>query len=406
MLKTNSVLVLTTSFPLDSSSIAIGSFVFEKCRHLVNNGLNVKVIAPHARGAKKREIINGIKINRFKYFFPARFQMLAYGAGIPTNIRTSYLAKLQLPFFMLAFFVSTIREAKNYDIIHCHWSFAGLIGILAAKLFNKKIILMMHGAEVFVYGDNPLLKLILKNVDFLISNSTFTAKKTLAVYHSKNFMVIPPGVDIKRFYPKNKRIELRKSLNINDTDLFIFAIGNFIERKGFEYLIEALNIIVSQKGFTHIKLGIGGRGPLRDKYEKMIKRYSLVDYAIFLGFIKDEDMPSYYTLADIFVLPSIVDSSGDTEGLGVVLLEANACQTPVIGSRVGGIPDIIKDGINGLLVEPKNPTDLAEKIIKLAHNRKLREQMGKNGRKIVEQNFNWSAIAAKLVDIYNLQLKQ
>lgn len=401
MRKTKSILVLTTSFPLDSTSIAIGSFVFEKCRHLVNNGLNVKVIAPHSGNAKKREIINGIKICRFKYFFPTRFQMLAYGAGIPTNIRISYLSKIQLPFFILAFLLATIREAKKYDIIHCHWSLAGLIGVLTARLFNKKIVLMMHGAEIFVYSDNPLLKLIIKNVDFLISNSTFTEMKILAVCHPKNHMVIPPGIDLNRFSPKPVSNEIHKNLNISQTDVFVLAIGNFIPRKGFDYLIEALDVIVNQEGITRIKIGIGGRGPLRDKYEKMVKKYSLADYVIFLGFIKDEDLPSYYSAADIFVLPSIVDSRGDTEGLGVVLLEANACRKPVIGSRVGGIPDVIKDGVNGLLVEPKNPRDLAEKIIKLAQNSESREQMGNNGRHIVEENFNWEVIAKRIIDIYD-----
>jgi glycosyltransferase involved in cell wall biosynthesis len=189
-------------------------------------------------------------------------------------------------------------------------------------------------------------------------------------------------------------------LNISHEDIFILAIGNFIPRKGFEYLIQAFNMIVNQKGITHIKLGMGGRGPLREQYDKMVKDFSLVNYITFLGFIEDSKMPTYYTAADIFILPSIIDYKGDTEGLGVVLLEANSCQTPVIGSRVGGIPDIIKNGINGLLAEPKNPTDLAEKIIKLVHNRKLREQMGENGRRIVKENFNWDSIAKKLIDIY------
>lgn len=401
MRKTKSVLVLTTSFPLDSTSIATGSFVFENCRHLINKGLNVKVIAPHSKKAKTKEIIDGVEIIRFKYFFPAASQILAYGAGIPFNFRTSYLAKLQLPFFMLAFIVATIKEARNYDIIHCHWSIAGLIGILAAKLFKKKVVLTMHGAEIFVYGDNPLLRYILKNVDFLICNSTFTEKKTLAVFHPKNHIVIPVGIDIKRFTQKYNSIEIRRRLNISQNDIFILAIGNFIPRKGFEYLIEAVNIIVNQMRITHIKIGIGGRGPLRNRYENIIKKYSLGNYVIFIGHIDDEDLPSFYSTSDIFVLPSIIDARGDTEGLGVVLLEANACQIPVIGSRVGGIPDIIKDGINGLLALPKNPRDLAEKIMKLAVNKKLREQMGKNGRCIVSKNFNWEVITKMVVNIYD-----
>lgn len=401
MRKDRSVLVLTTSFPT-SFSTAAGLFVYEKCRHLVKNKIQVKVIAPGHEGEKRKEIINGISVKRFSYFFPAKLQRLAYGAGIPTNFRTSFFAKIQLPIFLFAFFISTLNEARRYNIIHCHWSLAGLVGVIAAKLFNKKIVLMMHGAEVFVLGENPVLKFLLRNVDFLISNSTYTEEKTLKVHPVKNHKVISPGVDIHQYYPQSKISNLRASLNISASDVFILAIGNFIQRKGFEYLIEALNIIVNRKGIYNIKLGIGGRGPLRTKYENMIKAYSLNNYATFLGFINAEAMPSYYTQADIFVLPSITDRKGDTEGLGVVLLEANACKTPIIGSRVGGITDIIQDGVNGLCVEPKNPADLAEKIITLAADKNLRVEMGENGRKYVEANFNWDTIATEIINVYRL----
>ena len=404
MSKKISVLVLTTSFPLDST-IAVGIHVIEKCRHLVKNGINVKVIAPHHTGGKRKEVIDGIAIRRFRYFFPAKWQRLAYGAGIPTNIKNSLFAKIQLPFLLIAFFISTVKEIKHYNIIHCHWAIAGLIGVIAGKLYNKRVVLMMHGAEVFVLGKNPILKFVLKNVDYLISNSTFTEKKTLEVYPVANHQVISPGVDIKRFYPQKKIPNLRKILNISEEDIFILAIGKFIPRKGFEYLIKAFNIIANKRKITNIKLRIGGRGPLKKKYETMIKEYGLNSCISFLGYIKDEEIPSYYTEADIFVLPSIIDDRGDTEGLGVVLLEALACQTPCIASKVGGILDVIQKGENGFLVEQKNPVDLVGKILNLAQDENLRKKMGKRGSKNVLEKFNWNSIARENIYIYEGLLK-
>ena len=87
--------------------------------------------------------------------------------------------------------------------------------------------------------------------------------------------------------------------------------------------------------------------------------------------------------------------------MGVVFLEANACGTPVIGSKVGGILDIIEDGVNGFYVQEKNPLDLAEKIIRLSEEKKLRTQMGENGRKLVELQFNWETLAGKIIDVYD-----
>ena len=169
----------------------------------------------------------------------------------------------------------------------------------------------------------------------------------------------------------------------------------------FKFLIEAFNHIIHQSKATRIKLRIGGRGPLRSKYDNMIDQYSLGAYIEFLEYIKDEDLPSYYSEADIFVLPSIVDGRGDTEGLGVVFLEANACSTPVIGSKVGGILDVINDGVNGFYVQQKNALDLAEKIIRLSEEKKLRTQMGENGRKLVEAHFSWETLASRIIDVYD-----
>jgi len=400
MNKRISVLVLTTSFPL-SISDSSGSFIFEKCKHLVRNGVQVKVISPYQKFSKRKELVEGVLVNRFRYFFPTKWQNVAYGSGIPTNIKNSLLAKVQLPLFLFSFFLSTLKEIKYYDIVHAHWSIAGLIGLIVGKLFRKKIVLMMHGAEVFVLGNNFFLKFILKNTDFIISNSTFTEEKTLELCHIKNHSVIPPGVDINRFYFQNNIPGLRKFLEILEEDILILTIGNFIHRKGFEYLIEAFNIIANQHKITNIKLRIGGRGPLKPKYEKIINYYSLKSFVDFLGYIKNEEISSYYSEADIFVLPSIIDDRGDTEGLGVVLLEANACKTPIIGSKVGGILDVIDDGVNGFFVEQKNARDLAEKIIQLAGDKELRTRIGENGRKMIVSNFNWDDISKKIINIYD-----
>ena len=136
MIRKTSVLVLTTSFPLNSTSAA-GIHVIEKCRYLVKNGKTVKVIAPHHAGGKRKEVIDGIAIRRFRYFFPVKLQRLAYGAGIPTNIKNSLFAKIQLPFLLLSFIISAVKEIKHYNIIHCHWAIAGIEGVIAGKIFKN-----------------------------------------------------------------------------------------------------------------------------------------------------------------------------------------------------------------------------------------------------------------------------
>ena len=268
------ILVLTTSFPL-YEGIAAGIHVMEKCRHLVKNGYKVQVLAPHHHLSSKKEIIEGIQVKRFVYFLPLKYQKLAYGAGIPTNFQKNIFAKLQLPFFLISFLIQTITHSRKADIIHCHWSLAGLTGVLAGKLMNKKVVFMMHGAEVFVLGNHPLLRFVLKHCDYLISNSSFTEEKTLEVYPVKNHKVISPGVNLERFYPQNNVPGLREKLNIPKKGIFILTIGKFIPRKGIEYLIEAMDILINQKKYDNLFLRIGGRGPLKSKYENLIHHYNL-----------------------------------------------------------------------------------------------------------------------------------
>ena len=398
-MKVKSVMVLTTSFPLNTC-IAAGIHVLEKCRNLVKNGLDVTVIAPHSAQSTKKETIEKIKVERFIYFLPTRLQKLAYGPGIPTNLKQNFLAKFQLPLFLLAFLVKVILKAKRFDILHCHWSLAGLVGVIAGKLLNKKVVFMMHGAEAFVLGNHPMLRFVLKNCDYLISNSTFTEKKTLDIYPVPNHSVVSPGVNLSRFYPQHTIPNLREKLDIQHDHVFLLTIGKFIPRKGIEYLIEAMDILINDKNYKKLRLRIGGRGPLKKKYQTLIIKYQLEDYIDFLPYIPDNDIPSYYTEADIFILPSIVDENRDTEGLGVVFLEANACATPVIGSRVGGIVDVIRDGINGYFVEQKNAQDLAEKIAKLVDSKSLRFELGQKGEKRVRKHFNWDTNAKEIIKIY------
>ena len=122
---------------------------------------------------------------------------------------------------------------------------------------------------------------------------------------------------------------------------------------------------------------------------------------IFLGRVPNELLPNFFAITDIFVLPSITIGSGDTEGLGVVLLEAMANGISVIGSNTGGIVDIIDDGANGFLVEEKNISDLADKIFLLLKESEIRKSISKNASRFVSEKFSWESISSRVQNIYS-----
>jgi len=198
------------------------------------------------------------------------------------------------------------------------------------------------------------------------------------------------GVDIERFW--NAQNDNYKQISGAP---FVLYIGRLINLKGLNYLIEAFTII--SRRVPGVQLIIGGEGPEEERLKQQVEHLGLSESVHFVGFIESQDLSRYYHEAAVFVLPSIQaeQAEGQTEGLGVVLLEAMACGTPVVGSNVGGIPDIIQDGWNGYLVQERSPAQLAERIVALLECQEVRKRFMKNGLQTVYERFSWNQISLK-----------
>ena len=202
--------------------------------------------------------------------------------------------------------------------------------------------------------------------------------------------MIPFGVDTDFF----RTLDVYKDENIFQ----ILSVGYLIERKGFEYLIRAMPLVLEK--YENARLKIVGTGPLESKLKELVYELDLGDEVEIVKNVSDEELLMIYNSSDLFVLPSIVDSQGNTEGLGVVLLEAMACGLPVIGSDVGGIPDIIEDEKTGVLVKEKDYEELSKVILNLIFEDNLRNYLVDNSLKIVKTNFSWKMISNYYLDIY------
>ena len=395
------VCILTTSFPL-YKGITIGAHVLQQVHRLSELGVHVDVLAPHHPGAPRHEMVNGISVYRFRYMWPERWQTLCYGAGIPANLQKSLWAKIQLPFLLLMLLINTLIIARRSDIIHAHWSLSGLSGTIAGKLLGKPVVVMLHHGKASVRSDLAV-KFVAKTANYILCNSHYTLSKLLQAEKPKNVKVISPGVDVERFHPQaDKTVFFSREPEIPRNRPLVLALGRLIEWKGFQYLIDAMGMIQTD---PLPYLLIGGRGPLRKQLERQVHQKGIVDRVRIVDHIPFEFIHHYYRAADVFVLPSIIDNEGNTEGLGVVLLEALACGIPCVASRVGGITDIVQDGKNGFLVEPENPGALAHKITALIEDDRLRQKMSEYGRWFVTNNFSWKAKAQELYILYQKLLK-
>jgi glycosyltransferase involved in cell wall biosynthesis len=269
----------------------------------------------------------------------------------------------------MAEILSCLRLVNKHgvDIIHAHWSLPqGLTGIICKRISKIPCVTTLHGSDIHGLrypGLKWLNAKVIKHSDACTANSSETARMAQ--------------------HAGEKRI--------------LYA-GRLIDLKGVDYLIRALPAVL--KKFPETKLVVIGTGPMKDDLINLSTRLSLSDKVIYIDKVPQEKLLEFYTSANLFVLPSIVNEKGETEGLGVVLLEAMACGLPVVGSDVGGIPDIIKDGETGLLARQKEPDSLAEKITRIFSDVPLRRKLVENGYQMVEKNFSWDTISEKFIEIY------
>ena len=394
--------MLTSSFPRYKGDSA-GIFVFHLCRWLVKKGVNIEVLTPHHPGCPFTENWQTIRILRFPYFYPFELQRLCYGSGIIKNIKQNFLTLLQLPFLCSSEFFHTLlylRKSKP-DIIHAHWTLPqGLVAIMAKRILKIPCVASIHGSDV--YGLRfPFLKALNKRVikysDVCTANSIATERFARKVSGIDSISVLPMGVDTDLFSKYDEVAFLKKQFKIQGP--VILSVGRLIDWKGTAYLIKALPEVL--KRFPLAKAFIIGSGPQRDELLNLAERLGVQSNIIFIDKMPQAKLVDYYSLADVFVLPSIVNEKGETEGLGVVLLEAMACELPVIATHVGGIPDIIRDGQTGLLVRPKDAQQISEKIITLLTDEKLRKALNVNGRSLIEKTFSWDVISNRFKKIYH-----
>lgn len=368
--------------------------------HLKKAGLDIQVLAPAYKGLKSHEI-DGIRVNRFRYA-PASWEMLTHEEGAPSKMANKpWLQLLAIPYIISGFF-KCIKICRKWrpDIIHAHWPFPhAYIALGAAKLFKIPLVLNFHGAELLLIRKKkwvkPLLKFAIGQAQAVFANSSFTAGKIKALRNvdvewSPYGTTLETGTGNAEPHPINSKFK-------------ILFVGRHIERKGIRYLIEAAKYLPRDQ----FEIRIVGVGDLTEELKKLASESATPDSAeiIFTGKLSPEALANEYKSANVFTLPAIVDSKGDTEGLGVVLIEAMELGLPIVASNVGGIPDVVIDGETGILVPEKDPEALANAYKRLAAEPELVKHLLAGAQKRIHECFTWDGIIQRQIEVYNKVLK-
>jgi glycosyltransferase involved in cell wall biosynthesis len=293
----------------------------------------------------------------------------------------------------LIFLIRSYIEQNKIKLIHCHNYKSNFFGILAARKCLPKVT-TNHNWLKNSWRNNIyclLDSLLIRNFDKIIAVSDKIKDEMIVKgIPEKKIQVVNNGIDLERFREEKKPKKIRKEFCFTNNEFIIGTIGNLNREKGHFYLIEAAKIIV--RNFSNVKFLIIGDGNLKKKLSSQVNKYGLKNKFFFTGY--RSDIPELLSIIDIFILPSI------NEGLPMVLLEAMAAKKPIIATRVGAVPKVIDNNLNGILVNARNSSELAIAISKIIKNPSKGEKMARNALQKVKFEFSSEILCDKYVNIY------
>lgn len=335
-----------------------------------------------------------------------------------------FVPKEKIYLYLNEFFMNTIRwierNNKNYSLVHSHYWYSGSV---ALKIKDHLEIPMVHNChslgrvkyEVLnenkpAFADMRLLEeeLILKKTNAIIASTPQEVKNILDLYKvtGENIELIRTGVDKRLFRPIAEEIAIKETgLNFKNIVLFV---GRITKAKGLRILVKAIARVKNQFNEEMKLIVIGGdvSGVMHSKEEskekkrlkRLIKKLNLEEDVIFLGPVKRERLPYFYSIADVCVVPSLYES------FGLVAVEAMSCGTPVIASKVGGLAHTVRDGYSGLHFLPGRSDHLAKAILKLITDSQKMEEIGVNARLRTAREFGLERTVKQIKSLYELLL--
>ena len=374
-----------------------GTFIERSINSIVKQGVEVEAIIPrpHVLPIKGISHSNISKLPlkdesgaytkyypRYFYFPPKRLFYGLSGNSYAKNVTQFAKKNIEIP-----------------DIIHAHHVYMDGYGMIKlSKEWNVPLVMVEHGT---------ILKEIVnwKNMHNLIIKTIYSADHimcisedlfSIALAHGideEKVSLVPIGVDTNVF---NKRDigNLREHLEIDNDVKIILYVGQLIPRKGLSYLINAIPRILGEHNKTLFVFV--GNGSQKEHIEKSCQEKNIQSHTRFEGGVELEQLINWYSIADIFVLPSL------SEGRPTVIYEAMSCELPIIATDVGGVSEQVKNDYNGFVVKPRDSNALVDSITYLLENDELRKDMGKNSRKrIIEQGWTWDNHAENVIEVYS-----
>ena len=382
------VLFLTHSYPRTSGD-APGAFLLHLAIALKAQDVDVTVVAPAGDHLPAHEVLDGIPVHRFRYA-PRQYQRLAYTGQMAEEVRKSLSAKLALIGFLGNGFLNAARVRRNVEpaLIHAHWWFpGGLVGSWLSGLADIPLITTMHGTDVRLAMQNglarSLVRRILANSSAVTTVSSWLASQVTSMVPGAEPIVSPMPVATHLFSPGGPRHDNR-----------LLFVGRLNAQKGIGQLLESLAAMR-----TRAELDVVGDGTDRDALMAKAHELGIGDRVHWHGAMPQPRLVDFYRQATALVVPS------REEGFGLVAVEAQLCETPVVAFASGGLADTMENDVTGYLIPPGDAASLASTLDAVVTSER-RHEIGRAGRQSALAKFSPESVARRYRKLYDSVLNR
>jgi len=378
---------------------ATAPFIASMISALARRGHELDVVLPyHADFAFTAG--DGVRYFPYRYSPTDRFGSWGYGGTMRGSSRLDPRSVLLFPAVAVALnrIVRRRLALEKYSAVHAHWLIPNA-WLAASPATSRQVpfVISLHGSDVSVAEKNAMLRSIAQRTFRAAGGVTACSddlrQRAIALGASPaSTRTVHYGVDTDLFVPDRRAAAARAKLGaVADETLLVVAVGRLVEKKGFKYLIDAVGQVEG------VHLAILGEGDLRPELER--QAHSSGASITLTGELDRNGVAAALAAADVVAVPSVVDTGGNVDGLPNTLLEALAAGRPVVASAIAGIPEVVTDEQNGLLVPERDVDALAAALAELRNRPELRSQLGAEARRRALRELDWAATAAAIEEV-------
>jgi glycosyltransferase involved in cell wall biosynthesis len=397
------ILALTSSYPRFEGD-PTAPFVESIVRHVAARGHTIHVVLPATRGWDRPPSEGSVHYHPYRYSPIRSWTPWGYSQSLEGGV------KLRRSLYALAPIVaaSALRTSRSllsrnrFDVVHVHWAAPnGPIGALAARGSGIPLVVTLHGSDMAVSERSRLIgratRWALERATAVTAPSGDLLERARRLGATGLLECVPYGADVIDGVPLPDVSTTRARLGVRPDDLLVAAVGRLIPVKGFDYLLDGF--AEAQPAGPPLRLVVVGDGSERRRLEDRATELGVRDGVTFTGMVGPEEVPTYLAAADIVVVPS-VRHEGFVDGLPNVALEAMAAGRALVATRVGGLPELVRNDETGLLVDEKDVGQLADAITRLARDAALRARLGDAARLEIQTERSWESVAERFEAVY------